>query len=118
MSILVLYKRVIKGVAKPRFMLAVNGMIMLLILYTITFFLLMVLSCRPAQAYWLRFSYPEPYRAEYSCFADGQIQAANAVVSVVTDFISAMLPMFLFWQLHIPLRERIALSILFGLGFM
>lgn len=118
MSILVLYRSVIRGIAKSRFMTVVNGMIVVLVLYTMTFFLLMLLSCRPPQAYWLRFSFPEQYQREYSCFVDGEVQLANAIVSVLTDFITAMLPMFLFWQLHIPLREKVALSVLFGIGFV
>jgi hypothetical protein len=118
MSILMLYKRVIAGVARRSFIAVVNGMIIFLVLYTVAFLLLMVLQCRPVASYWRQFSFPDPYTEEFTCMHEGLVPMSNAIISVVTDFITAILPTFLFWQLHMPSREKLALSILFGIGFM
>jgi hypothetical protein len=118
MSILVLYKRVITGVARRSFIAVVNGMIVFLVLYAVAYLLLMVFQCRPTESYWRQFSFPDPYTEEFSCMHEGIVPISNAIISVVTDFITAILPTFLFWQLHMPSREKLALSILFGIGFM
>lgn len=118
MSVLVLYRRVITGIANLLIIRAVNAMILSLVVYTLTYILLVVLQCRPTRAYWMQHTYPpEGYTEDYSCFQNGLVPVSNAVISVVMDFAITVVPMFLFWQLHMPFREKLALSILFGVGF-
>ena len=118
MSILVLYRRVIAGVANRTFIGLVNCAIGILVLYAVVFILLMVFQCWPVPAFWLQYSFPEPYTEKFSCIDPGVVPLANACVSVITDFMAAILPMFLFWQLHMPKREKLGLGIVFGVGFM
>lgn len=53
---------------------------------------------------------------------DNLINAALAnglvAVSVVTDFIGAGFPVVLLWKVDIPLRRKVALCLLMGLGIM
>lgn len=95
-----------------------NGAIAAQGVYGIAFTLLMILQCRPINSYWLQYSYPEPYTESFSCFYEGSVPIANAVVSVVTDFLAAMLPMVLFLQLQMPRRDKFGLAAIFGIGFM
>lgn len=43
---------------------------------------------------------------------------SNACISVVTDFLAALLPIFLFLQLQMPKRDKYGLGAIFGVGFM
>jgi hypothetical protein len=96
----------------------VNISIVSIVVYFVGFVLAMVLQCRPTDSYWLQFSYPKPYDRPFHCVFEGEVPMANAVISVVTDFVAALLPMFLFHYLRLPIREKIALSVLFGVGFL
>lgn len=118
LSILILYRRVISGVVNYTFIGLVNCAIALLVLYAVVFTFLMVFQCRPASAFWLQYSFPQPYTDKFSCIDASIVPLANACVSVVTDFMAAILPMFLFRQLHIPKREKLGLGIVFGVGFL
>src|SRR5438034_3733514 len=102
MSILALYRRVISGVANRTFINVVNGAIGILVLYIIGFVLVQVLQCRPLDALWLQFSYPHHYTKKFTCLYEGVGPVSNAIASAATDFMTALLPMFLFRQLHFP----------------
>ena len=117
-SILVLYKRVIAGVANRIFNRVVNGAVVIDILYLVGFVLLLLLQCRPVRADWAQFSYPDPYTEKFHCVNEGIGPIANAWISAATDFMTAALPMFVFWQLQLPRREKLTLFLLFGVGFM
>ena len=117
-SILLLYKRVIEGTVHPRFMMVVKLAIASILAYFIVFFLLMFLQCRPTESYWRQFSFPDKYEADYTCFFEGHLPTANAFISVITDFMTALLPIFLFVQVQLPIRQKISLGILFGVGLM
>jgi hypothetical protein len=107
---------VIVGISRPTFLYIVNGAIAAQCIYGIAFFLLMILQCRPINSYWLQFSYT--YKEEFSCLFEGSVPLSNACISVVTDFLAAMLPMFLFLQLKMPRRDKYGLAAIFGVGFM
>jgi hypothetical protein len=115
---LVLYRRVISGVANRTFINLINCAICIIAFYAIVFLLLMVLQCRPVHAFWLQYSSPKPYTEKFSCIDASIVPLANACVSVITDFLAAILPMFLFWQLHMPKREKLGLGLVFGVGFL
>lgn len=99
-------------------MIIVNIALGILAMYGITFVVLMAMQCQPTEAYWMQFSYPVPYAKDFKCMFEGITPMSNAIISVITDFITALLPMLLFTQLRIPKVEKIALSILFGVAFV
>jgi len=41
-----------------------------------------------------------------------------AVISIVTDFIGALFPMFLIWNVDIRFRSKVGLCLLMGLGIL
>ncbi|KLJ10801.1 hypothetical protein EMPG_13839 [Blastomyces silverae] len=117
-STLLLYKRVVQSTSRRLYMVIVNIALGILAIYGVAFVILMALQCQPTEAYWMQFSYPIPYTKDFKCMFEGTTPMANAVMSVITDFIAAMLPMLLFTQLRLPRNDKIALSILFGVGFL
>lgn len=118
LSAVLLYKRVIVGVSRPGLLYVVNAAIAAQAIYGIAFVLLMILQCQPISSYWLQFSYPDPYTEKFHCLYEGSVPISNACISVVTDFLAAMLPMFLFLQLQMPKRDKYGLAAIFGVGFM
>jgi len=96
----------------------VNGAIVTMFIYFIAFILLMVFQCRPTASFWLQYSFPDVYTTKFTCMFEGKVPLANAIISVTTDFLIGLLPIYLFKDLRIPIREKIALGILFGVGFL
>lgn len=96
----------------------VNGAIITMIIYFIAFILLMVFQCRPTAAYWLQYSFPDIYKTKFTCMFEGKVPIANAIISVGTDVLLGLLPIYLFKDLRVPIREKIALGVLFGIGFL
>ena len=96
----------------------VNGAIIIMFMYWIVFVLLMVFQCRPTAAYWLQYSFPKGYTTKFTCMFEGKVPIANAIISVTTDFFIGLLPIYLFRDLRVPIREKIALGVLFGIGFL
>ena len=43
---------------------------------------------------------------------------AGAAINVMTDLLILVLPMPIIWRLSIPLKRKISLSFVFGLGFL
>ncbi|PGH02661.1 hypothetical protein GX51_04544 [Blastomyces parvus] len=117
-STLLLYKRVVQSTSRRLYMIIVNIALGILTIYGITFVVLMAVQCLPTEAYWMQFSYAVPYTKDFKCMFEGITPMANAIMSVITDFLAAMLPMLLFTQLRLPKMDKIALSILFGVGFL
>lgn len=55
---------------------------------------------------------------KYYCIDEGAFIIAAAVISMVQDFMVCILPMVLFLRLNISARQKIALAIIFGVGFL
>lgn len=54
---------------------------------------------------------------KYRCFDEGADIFIGSVISTVQDLITAMLPTFLYWNLRIPLRQKVALFGIFATGY-
>lgn len=117
-SILLLYKRVIQGTVNAKFILIVKTAIGSIFVYFFVFFFLMIFQCKPTESFWKQFSLMDPYTEDFHCIPESHVPMANAAVSVLTDFVSACLPIFLFVQVHLPIRQKISLGILFAVGFV
>jgi hypothetical protein len=52
----------------------------------------------------------------YHCLDGNQDVFIASVVNIFTDFLTTVVPMPLIWRLKLPLRQRIAVIAIFGLG--
>lgn len=111
-----LYKRVIQPTANPRFIIIINLAIASIFAYFVIFSLLAVFQCIPVESFWQQFS-PE-YNTDFYCLPESNAPVANAVFSIITDFVVALLPITLFTQIKLPRAQIISLGIVFGVGFM
>ncbi|KAF7558008.1 hypothetical protein G7Z17_g330 [Cylindrodendrum hubeiense] len=84
--------------------------------YSLFFFLLFVLQCRPTSLFWLRYTSDPP---EGSCL-DAKV-VANAfygysAISCWTDWTFSILPIFLVWKLQMNLRVKISVVLILAAG--
>ncbi|KAI5853304.1 hypothetical protein BZA05DRAFT_444329 [Tricharina praecox] len=89
-----------------------RGLVVFLVVFTITGQLPLTFQCSPVRAMW------EPVEGA-RCLGKNTLFAITvyqAVVMFVTDAIILVLPLRPLWRLKVPLRERIPLIGLFGLG--
>ncbi|KAK2765016.1 hypothetical protein FQN54_008715 [Arachnomyces sp. PD_36] len=115
-SVLLLYKRVIKETANPKFLVIINLAIASIFAYFAIFSLLAVLQCIPVESFWEQFS--DDYHEDFYCLPESNAPVANAIFSIITDFVTALLPITLFTQLKVPRAQKVSLCILFGVGFI
>lgn len=97
-------------------MVIINLAIASIFSYFVIFSLLSVFQCIPVESFWQQFS--PKYNVEFYCLPESNAPVANAVFSIITDFVAALLPITLFTQIQLPRAQKVSLGVLFGVGFM
>lgn len=118
-SILVFYRRMaFQSLSKP-FLLALRLAIASVLAYMVAFFCVLWTVCRPYDAFWKQVNI-DWLRAgnKYQCIDEGGYLLAGTAITVAQDFITATLPLTLFWKLQISKRQKIALAGIFALGYL
>ncbi|KAF2419050.1 hypothetical protein EJ08DRAFT_44817 [Tothia fuscella] len=117
-SILLFYRRLTAGTIGKAFQWTVHLAIASVLAYFVVFHLTLFLCCRPLFSSWKQgdFAWLLANRETFTCWDEGKILVATAVVSAIQDFVACGLPMILFWKLHISKRQKIVLGGIFALG--
>ena len=115
-SVLLFYRRLVKGTFSKRWKWATIAAIIFTIIYCLAFNLALVFNCRPTEAYWKAFSMT--YTADYHCANTKPLNPVSGVLSVVSDFYSVILPMGMLRHFDIDRRKKIALNAVFSLGLL
>ncbi|KAL2003971.1 hypothetical protein VTN02DRAFT_1267 [Thermoascus thermophilus] len=79
----------------------------------LAFLLITIFQCNPIHAYW---DVAPTYH--YHCMDDGNNVFAASVVNVFTDILTTIIPMPLIWSLKLPVRQRVIVISIFGLGLI
>lgn len=86
--------------------------------YSLFFFILFILQCRPTSLFWLRFSSNPP---SGSCL-DAKIVSNTfygySAISCWTDWTLSILPIFIVWKLQMNRRVKISVSLILAAGIM
>ncbi|KAF2098059.1 hypothetical protein NA57DRAFT_76856 [Rhizodiscina lignyota] len=117
-SVLLFYQRVVEGTCSRYYKVSVWVALIFCVLYSIVFEFLLFTICRPVEAIWMR--YDPTYTANYHCvspFTETWTTQLAGALSVFSDFYALLLPGFLLMQLNIPMRQKVGLYCIFGLGF-
>jgi len=119
-SILLFIRRLAHSAVSMKLRIAVYGAILFVILYFLAYFILLFLACRPIAAFWMQadFTWSLENEGKYHCIDEAAQLISAAGVSAAQDFIACGLPMVLFWKARIPRRQKIALALVFGVGFI
>jgi hypothetical protein len=117
-SILLFYRRISSRAISTGFRWATWISIGFIVAYSIAFTLMPIFLCNPISAFWDQtdvFKAAKGYK--YKCLNEGADVFAAGVISSVQDLITAMLPTFLYWNLQIPFRQKVALFGIFAIGY-
>ncbi|EPS31055.1 hypothetical protein PDE_06009 [Penicillium oxalicum 114-2] len=79
------------------------------VLFTIT----SIFQCAPIKAYWT-----VGPKFKHHCLNEGNVLFAASVINLFTDFMTTAVPMPLIWRLKLPIRQRLAVMSIFGLGVL
>jgi hypothetical protein len=115
-SILLFYRRLTTGALPNTFLYVIYANIAFIIAYAISFAFVLVVGCRPLDAYW--YSALPTYTAEYTCYDEGAAAPAASIISVITDVVVVSLPCYVVLGMMMPIRQKLTLFVIFGVGFM
>jgi hypothetical protein len=117
-SILLFYRRLSSRVVSKAFRWTTWITIGFIVAYTIALTLAPILGCQPISAYWDQVDIFKRLRGyKYHCFDEGADLFAASVISATQDLLTAVLPTFLYWDLQVPVRQKVALFGIFALGY-
>jgi hypothetical protein len=119
-SVLLFYRRLVQGTCSRRYKYAIWAAMGFVIVYTFVFVVLLLVTCKPIQATWLRLD-PTYSPTRYHCGSNdlmGKVSDLGGALSVVSDFYSVLLPAVLLLQIRITSRQRWGLMAIFSVGFL
>jgi hypothetical protein len=77
-----------------------------------------ILGCQPISAFWDQVNAAKILQGyKFHCFDEGADVVVASIISAAQDFITAILPTFLYWNLKIPIRQKLALFGIFAIGY-
>jgi hypothetical protein len=115
-SILLFYRRLTAGALPKTFLYVIYAIIAFITTYAIAFGFVLLVGCRPLDAYW--YSALPTYTEEYSCYNEGAAAPAASIISVITDIIVVSLPCYVVLGMMMPIRQKLTLFVIFGVGFV
>ena len=124
MSVLLFYRRLSSRAVSPTFRSLLQITWITVCIYTIAFVLIPLFACRPITAFWDQVDVKKTAAAaggggyQYTCINEGAGIVASGVASTIQDFVVAFLPTLLCWNLHLPVRQKVALYGVFGVGYL
>jgi hypothetical protein len=117
-SILLFYRRLASRVVSNAFRWTTWITIGYIIAYTIALTLAPILGCNPISAFWDRVNILKRLQGyEFECFDEGADLLAASIISTSQDLLTAVLPTFLYWNLQITKRQKLALFGIFAIGY-
>jgi hypothetical protein len=118
-SILLFYRRLVSGSISRAFYWTVIAIIISVVAYTITFELTLIFGCRPISAYWNEVNpiWRALNEGKYYCLNEVVALLCANILSIIQDFLTFLMPLILFWNLRLPIRQKVVLGCIFSVGF-
>ncbi|PWY84998.1 integral membrane protein [Aspergillus heteromorphus CBS 117.55] len=117
-SVLLFYRRMGQRTVSPRFLTVIWISIASVIAYSVAFFVVIFVSCRPFHAFWMEIDPLWSATNPYTCYDEGAHLIAATGISLTQDIIATTLPAILCFRLQMPLRQKLALNAVFALGYL
>ena len=121
-SVLLFYRRISNEAITPIFSFTVRATIYFVVLSSIILLLIPFLGYRPFNAYWEQanpvWAKTHTKDVNFFGFDEPVYLIVSATWTIIMDFITWFMPIMLFWKLYLPLRQKIALIMLFAMGFL
>ena len=87
-------------------------------IYSLSFFLLFVLQCRPTALFWLRYNPSPPPGMCLDATIVAKSFYAYSAISCLTDWTYSLLPIMLVWNLQMNFRMKMSVTVLLAAGVM
>jgi hypothetical protein len=117
-SILLFYRRLSSRIVSPGILWAIRITIVCIAAYSIAFTLVIIFGCKPISGFWDQVDVLKQLQGyTYLCVDEGAFVVSAGVISSFQDLTTAILPTFLYWNLRIPIRQKIALFSIFAIGY-
>lgn len=117
-SILLFYRRLSARVVSRAFFWTTWITIGYITAYSIALCIAPILGCQPISAFWDQFDPIKRLQGyEFHCFDEGADVLVASILSASQDLLTAILPTFLYWNLKIPIRQKLALFGIFAMGY-
>ncbi|PYH29061.1 uncharacterized protein BO87DRAFT_449368 [Aspergillus neoniger CBS 115656] len=119
-SVLLFYRRMgHRTTISPRFLNIIYISIASVAAYTLAFFIVIWVACRPFSAYWMEVDPEYTATHKYTCYNEPAHLIAATFISLVQDIVATTLPAVLCWSLQMRLRQKVLLNgVVFGLGYL
>lgn len=120
-SVLLFYRRLASDSYSRFFKWTLLAGAAFLVIFTLTFQILLLFTCRPIAAAWLHWDPVYATTTDWSCMSiatQNDIAIVAASLSVFTDFYAVVLPASLLMRIRISTRQKVGLLLIFGLGFL
>jgi hypothetical protein len=86
--------------------------------YSLFFFLLFVLQCRPTSLFWLRATANPPAGSCLDASIVSNAFYGYSAISCLTDWTYSVLPMFVVWKLQMEWRVKVSVVLVLAAGAM
>lgn len=87
-------------------------------IYSVFFFLLFVLQCRPTSLFWLRYGENPPSGSCLDAKVVSNAFYGYSAISCLTDWTYSILPMFVVWKLQMDKRMKVSVVMILAAGAM
>jgi hypothetical protein len=101
-SVLLFYRRLTQGTISKRWKYATIGAIIFTVAYCVTFVIVLLVNCRPTEAYWK--AYSPTYKTKYVCTDTTVLNPVSGALSMLSDLYSVVLPMSMLRHFDAPKR--------------
>ncbi|KAH7078288.1 hypothetical protein FB567DRAFT_131994 [Paraphoma chrysanthemicola] len=106
------YYRVIRDTGKTWFKWLIHANVVYTLGILVSFTFLAIFQCTPVRAYWTLGA------PDGACMDEGVATLICGIINCVADFATTVTPMPLVMGLKMPLQQRLAVAVLFGLGIV
>ncbi|KAF2031315.1 hypothetical protein EK21DRAFT_63495 [Setomelanomma holmii] len=106
------YYRLVADTGKKWFKWLIHANVLYTLAIFMSFTFLAIFQCNPVSAYW---QLGAPAGA---CMDEGVVTLMCGIINCVADLATTFTPMPLVWGLQMPVRQRLAVAVLFGLGII
>lgn len=117
-AILSFYLRLTTRAVSPKFIYTVWVAIAIAVAYVITFVMSDIFMCVPFEAMWQAAFPAWAETHDYHCVDSSILVGVVFVINMVHDCVVFLLPVSLLYGMRIPLKQKIAISVTFGMGLL
>jgi hypothetical protein len=117
-SILLFIKRMIVRTSRRWLYWTIWFTIAFVALTNITYLIIIWIECIPLNAWWDRMDINWTLSHKFECWGEATSAISSGAFNLYHDFMVASLPIFVLWDLQIPISKKVSIMALFALGYL